>query len=159
MLKAHRKLFGLFGLVISKSFDSGVGRMSFQKFTAYNIGGAVLWSTLFVGAGALLGNIPAVKHNFSIVGLKFSLHPRHKDTLSCKEAMYRERMYNSISMHLCASINQDEEIIMSDKLGGNFVATVSSWDVFVCRWSLQSLGSLWYQSCWKPLLPGRKWRL
>lgn len=41
--------------------------MPFQKFSAYNIGGAILWSSLFVSAGALLGNIPAVKHNFSIV--------------------------------------------------------------------------------------------
>lgn len=42
--------------------------MPYGRFAAYNVGGAILWSVLFVGAGALLGNLPAVKHNFSIVG-------------------------------------------------------------------------------------------
>lgn len=44
--------------------------MPYGRFAAYNVGGAVLWSVLFVGAGALLGNLPAVKNNFSIVRLK-----------------------------------------------------------------------------------------
>ncbi len=41
--------------------------MPYNRFSLYNVGGAVLWSVLFVGAGFLLGNLPAVKHNFSIV--------------------------------------------------------------------------------------------
>jgi len=41
--------------------------MPYKRFSLYNVGGAVLWSVLFVGGGFLLGNIPAVKHNFSIV--------------------------------------------------------------------------------------------
>lgn len=35
----------------------------------YNIGGAVLWSVLFVGAGYLFGNLPFVQHNFTAVVL------------------------------------------------------------------------------------------
>jgi len=46
---------------------AGVGVMPYKRFSLYNVGGAVLWSVLFVGGGFLLGNIPAVKHNFSIV--------------------------------------------------------------------------------------------
>ena len=33
------------------------------------MGGALLWSFLFVGAGFFLGNLPAVKHNFTLVVL------------------------------------------------------------------------------------------
>ena len=33
------------------------------------MGGALLWSFLFVSAGFFLGNLPAVKHNFTLVVL------------------------------------------------------------------------------------------
>lgn len=61
---------------VSKSFPlellrfvTGVGAMSYSNFSFYNVAGALLWTSLFVGGGALLGNVPAVKHNFSIVSL------------------------------------------------------------------------------------------
>ncbi len=39
------------------------------RFGAYNVGGALLWTIMFVGAGFFLGNLPAVKHNFTLVVL------------------------------------------------------------------------------------------
>jgi len=50
-------------------FVAGVGSMEYGKFAAYNVGGALLWTAMFVGAGALFGNLPAVKHNFALVVL------------------------------------------------------------------------------------------
>ena len=61
--------------------------MPYKKFAAYNVGGAILWTVLFVGAGALLGNLPAVKHNFSIVSGQcciLGLALFHCCCLSCK---------------------------------------------------------------------------
>jgi membrane-associated protein len=48
-------------------FVAGVGAMSYPKFIAYNIVGAVLWVGLFVPAGYFFGNIPAVRKNFTLV--------------------------------------------------------------------------------------------
>lgn len=48
-------------------FVAGVGTMSYPRFLAYNLIGAALWVVGFVGAGALFGNIPLVKNNFSKV--------------------------------------------------------------------------------------------
>lgn len=48
-------------------FVAGVGTMSYGRFLAFNVIGAVLWVVGFVGAGALFGNIPWVKQNFSKV--------------------------------------------------------------------------------------------
>ncbi|MCE2882810.1 MAG: DedA family protein [Planctomycetaceae bacterium] len=48
-------------------FVAGVGSMSYPRFLAFNVIGALLWVVGFVGAGALFGNIPFVKDNFSKV--------------------------------------------------------------------------------------------
>lgn len=48
-------------------FVAGVGTMSYPRFLSYNIIGALLWIVGFVGAGALFGNIPLIKNNFSKV--------------------------------------------------------------------------------------------
>ena len=48
-------------------FVAGVGTMSYPRFLAFNVIGALLWVVGFVGAGALFGNIPFVKSNFSKV--------------------------------------------------------------------------------------------
>jgi membrane-associated protein len=47
-------------------FIAGVGTMKYSKFIAYNIIGGFVWVVLFVGAGYLFGNIPAVKKNFTL---------------------------------------------------------------------------------------------
>jgi membrane-associated protein len=50
-------------------FVAGVGSMDYKRFAAYNVGGALLWTVLFVGAGAAFGNLPVVKSNFKLVVL------------------------------------------------------------------------------------------
>lgn len=54
-------------------FVAGVGRMSYGRFLAYNVVGAVLWVVLFAGAGYLFGDLPVVKQNltFFIFGIIF----------------------------------------------------------------------------------------
>lgn len=44
-------------------FVAGVAAMTRSKFTAYNVGGAVLWVVSLTTAGALFGNIPWVQEN------------------------------------------------------------------------------------------------
>jgi membrane-associated protein len=48
-------------------FVAGVGAMSYPKFIAYNVIGAVLWVVLFVLGGYFFGNIPTVRDNFTLV--------------------------------------------------------------------------------------------
>ncbi len=48
-------------------FVAGVGSMSYGKFFVYNILGGISWIALFVFAGYYFGNLPVVKHNFTIV--------------------------------------------------------------------------------------------
>jgi membrane-associated protein len=50
-------------------FVAGVGRMSFVRYSIYNIIGGLLWIVLFLTAGYLLGNIPFFKKNFSLIAL------------------------------------------------------------------------------------------
>jgi membrane-associated protein len=48
-------------------FVAGVGRMSYGKFFAYNVVGGLLWTAGFIFAGYFFGNLPAIKHNFTLV--------------------------------------------------------------------------------------------
>ncbi|HET7040584.1 MAG TPA: VTT domain-containing protein, partial [Gemmatimonadales bacterium] len=48
-------------------FVAGVTGMGYRRFLAFNAIGAALWVGLFVGAGYFFGNLPQVKHNFSLV--------------------------------------------------------------------------------------------
>ena len=48
-------------------FVAGVGQMSYTRFMILNTIGGVLWVGLFVGLGYFFGNLPQVKHNFSLV--------------------------------------------------------------------------------------------
>lgn len=50
-------------------FVAGIGRMSYGRFLAYNVTGAMLWVGICVFAGYLFGNIPAVRDNFSLAVL------------------------------------------------------------------------------------------
>lgn len=48
-------------------FVAGIGTMNYSHFLSYNIVGGVAWVTLFTLAGYFFGNIPTIKHNFSLV--------------------------------------------------------------------------------------------
>ena len=48
-------------------FVAGVGSMTYQKFIAFNVLGAVLWVGLFVGGGFLFGGLPIVQKNMKLV--------------------------------------------------------------------------------------------
>lgn len=54
-------------------FVAGIGAMSYGKFLAYNVVGALLWVGICVMAGYFFGNIPVVKENFSLVILAIVL--------------------------------------------------------------------------------------
>lgn len=48
-------------------FVAGVGQMRFGLYALYNVVGAFLWIVSLVFLGYLIGNIPIIKDNFSIV--------------------------------------------------------------------------------------------
>jgi len=48
-------------------FVAGIGAMSYGRFIAYNVFGGVGWVAALTLGGYFFGNIPVVKHNFSIV--------------------------------------------------------------------------------------------
>jgi membrane-associated protein len=48
-------------------FVAGVGTMKYPRFLTYCIIGNLLWVNLFSFAGYYFGNLPTVKHNFSLV--------------------------------------------------------------------------------------------
>ena len=48
-------------------FVAGIGTMSYPRFIAYNVAGAIAWVGGCLGAGYAFGNIPVVKENFSLV--------------------------------------------------------------------------------------------
>jgi len=48
-------------------FVAGVGKMHYGTFISYNIIGGIAWVAIFILAGYFFGNIPSIKHNFSIV--------------------------------------------------------------------------------------------
>ena len=48
-------------------FVAGVGSMTYRKFIAFNVLGAVLWVGLFVGGGFAFGSHPFVQKNMKLV--------------------------------------------------------------------------------------------
>jgi len=48
-------------------FVAGIGSMTYIRFIAYNVVGGVSWIMILVLAGYFFGNVPMVKHNFSLV--------------------------------------------------------------------------------------------
>ena len=48
-------------------FVAGIGAMTYKRFMAYNVIGALLWVVLVTPAGYFFGSIPVVKDNFTLV--------------------------------------------------------------------------------------------
>ena len=48
-------------------FVAGVGAMRYSTFAFYNVAGAAVWVSSLTLAGYALGNVPAVRNNFSLV--------------------------------------------------------------------------------------------
>ena len=48
-------------------FVAGVGEMRYSTFAFYNVAGAAVWVSSLTLAGFALGNVPAVRNNFSLV--------------------------------------------------------------------------------------------
>ena len=48
-------------------FVAGIGKMHYGQFLSFNVIGGVAWVLLFTLAGYFFGNMPSVKHNFSLV--------------------------------------------------------------------------------------------
>jgi len=68
-------------------FLAGVGKMKYTQFAVYNVVGGIVWIVLFVSAGLFFGNIPAVKHNFTLVILAIivlSILPAVFETMKAK---------------------------------------------------------------------------
>jgi membrane-associated protein len=51
------------------AFVAGIGRMSYPRFLAFNVFGAVGWVTIMIMLGYLLGGVAIVRHNFEKVVL------------------------------------------------------------------------------------------
>ena len=50
-------------------FVAGAGRMSYPKFMAYNVSGAVAWVSICTLAGYAFGHLPIIRDNFSLVAM------------------------------------------------------------------------------------------
>ncbi len=70
-------------------FVAGVGSMRYRRFLAYNVGGGVVWTGLFLGAGFAFGNVPVVMENFKMVivaRVEVSVIPRVVEWLRARSA-------------------------------------------------------------------------
>jgi membrane-associated protein len=47
-------------------FVAGIGKMSYGKFISYNLLGGIVWVSLMTLVGYFFGNVPIIKHNFSL---------------------------------------------------------------------------------------------
>jgi len=54
-------------------FVAGIGKMSYNWFLGYNVIGVLTWIVVFLLGGFYFGNLPAVKHNFTMVILAIIL--------------------------------------------------------------------------------------
>lgn len=74
-------------------FVAGISRMRYLKFVSYDIMGGFIWVSTATIAGYFFGNIPFVRHNFSLVifGVIFiSIIPVFYELISHKIKNYRK---------------------------------------------------------------------
>ena len=74
-------------------FVAGVGSMPYESFAFYNVAGAVIWTTLFVGAGFLFGGLPFVQKNFTLVVLGIvavSIVPVIVEVIQAKKEVHQD---------------------------------------------------------------------
>lgn len=50
-------------------FSAGIGYMPYRKFVGFSFLASILWIFILLGAGFLAGNLPIVKHHFSLIVL------------------------------------------------------------------------------------------
>lgn len=48
-------------------FVAGIGRMTYRHFITYNISGGIAWIAVFVFGGFYFGNLPFVRHHFTLI--------------------------------------------------------------------------------------------
>jgi membrane-associated protein len=48
-------------------FVAGIGRMTYRNFITYNILGGIAWIAVFVFGGFYFGNLPFVRHHFTLI--------------------------------------------------------------------------------------------
>ena len=48
-------------------FAAGIARMSYWRFSLYNVVGGTLWVSIFLLGGYFFGNLDIVRHNFTLV--------------------------------------------------------------------------------------------
>jgi membrane-associated protein len=48
-------------------FVAGIGKMTYTRFSFYNVLGSIAWVAIFILGGYYFGNLPAVKSNFTLV--------------------------------------------------------------------------------------------
>ena len=80
-------------------FVAGVGTMSYGRFLWFNVFGAFVWVVVFVGAGALFGNLPFIKDNFSkviLVIIVVSVLPIFIEWWKARREAKRESMRESM---------------------------------------------------------------
>lgn len=48
-------------------FVAGLSRMTYPRFLTFNVIGGITWISIFVWGGYFFGNLPVVRHNFTMV--------------------------------------------------------------------------------------------
>lgn len=75
-------------------FVAGIGKMTYTRFTLYNLLGSIAWVTIFIVGGYYFGNLPVVKRNFTIVIFAIiiiSVLPIVVEYIRHRSKPYRER--------------------------------------------------------------------
>ena len=72
-------------------FVAGVGAMTYPKFLAWDIVGGIIWVGSLTTLGYLIGNLPWVKANFSLVTLAMIVIPALPAVIEVARQLLRRR--------------------------------------------------------------------